>query len=545
MSFGLLLAAFVIALAIINIYQLVNYSDSEAIERFKFTSATYASTVNEQLASYQRVLKQISKQVDIHDALLLEDSEKAQELSIRYRSFMPDTVGLAIFSREGIILGEPPALQVGAACLQDLVEYINRSSLPTPFHSETPSLAHIDLFEPIMDGDEQIGILFLSVSIDVIQSTLERLSNEDTRLELYDAHHNLMAVGGDGGKNQSFETEVMVGEHGFRILAFAKNPLFSINRYSEIIYTLILMLVIMIVAIYLFSKKIIRRFLQELSHIRRYLKNISKGTLTPVEPAYYIETDEVMSEIHDLSLYIYEQNKELKITNWEKERLFSIIAHDLRNPFTPILGYAELLINHSDGITKDQIVARASNIKKSAENALDLLENLLYWSRVQTDHIKLEKERFNLNKSTVKVTELLLPISQSKNIVLKNDIPDLLEVVADQNSIGTVLRNLISNSIKFTESCGVITVGTYRQNTKHVVFVKDNGVGMTTEFAEKLFVKGEENSGVGTHGERGTGLGLLLCAELLLKQGEKIWVETNEEEGATFFFTVQSSRDGV
>ncbi len=224
--------------------------------------------------------------------------------------------------------------------------------------------------------------------------------------------------------------------------------------------------------------------------------------------------------------------------NATKDKFFSIIAHDLRNPFNTIMGFSEIL---EDKIkTKDygNTEKFASLIKDSSEQVMDLLTNLLEWSRLQTGKIQLIPEYFEIESFIDRIVNLLNDTARQKKITISTDISGNGELFADKEMIETVIRNLISNAIKFTPSGGAITILTKQTQEEQIVVVQDNGIGIKQEAIDKLFRIDENHSTLGTQNEKGTGLGLLLCKEFVEKHGGKIWVESEVGKGSTFSFSI-------
>ncbi|MDP3916086.1 MAG: ATP-binding protein [Bacteroidota bacterium] len=227
-----------------------------------------------------------------------------------------------------------------------------------------------------------------------------------------------------------------------------------------------------------------------------------------------------------------------KELNDTKDKFFSIIAHDLRSPFHNIVGFSNLLVR--DILEKDYagIERFAGIIQDSSERAMDLLVNLLEWSRSQTGRMEFLPEMINFGQLTDNVIQLLHDSAENKGISIYTDAPVNLMVCADKAMLGTILRNLISNAIKYTSTGGVIVVKARQNNKELLVSVADNGVGIGNQEILKLFRIDQNQSTAGTHNEKGTGLGLILCKEFVDKHGGRIWVESEEGKGSTFCFTV-------
>lgn len=227
-----------------------------------------------------------------------------------------------------------------------------------------------------------------------------------------------------------------------------------------------------------------------------------------------------------------------KELNDTKDKFFSIIAHDLRSPFHNIVGFSNLLVR--DILEKDYagIERFATIIQDSSERAMDLLVNLLEWSRSQTGRMEFLPEMINFGQLTDIVIQLLHDSAENKGITIYTEVSVNLMVCADKAMLGTILRNLISNAIKYTNQKGVIVVKSRQCENELLVSVADNGVGIENEEILKLFRIDQNHSTVGTQNEKGTGLGLILCKEFVEKHGGKIWVESQVGRGSTFCFTI-------
>lgn len=238
---------------------------------------------------------------------------------------------------------------------------------------------------------------------------------------------------------------------------------------------------------------------------------------------------------HDL---LNSQNLELQELNATKDKFFSIISHDLKGPLNSLTSFSSLLINHTESLSKEEIKMFASDFDKSLKNLFSLLENLLEWSRSQTGNIEFIPETFDISAMLEENKELLKAQAQNKNITLVNDSTEQLLIDAHKNSINTVVRNLISNAIKFTPEGGKIILKSSRQNGAVVTSITDTGVGMPQSVIDRLFRIDSKHSTKGTANEKGTGLGLILCKEFVEKNGGTIGVSSKEGEGSVFYFSL-------
>jgi len=236
--------------------------------------------------------------------------------------------------------------------------------------------------------------------------------------------------------------------------------------------------------------------------------------------------------------------KELKELNAAKDKLFSIIAHDLKNPFNAISGFSELLLNDINEYSIEQIESYIRIILKSSSKGYDLLENLLEWTRSQTGNLAIRKANFGLSELIQESLEFNREKAIIKNIKLSANCNESLFVSADRNMINTVLRNLITNALKFTNNGGAIKISVIefkvpeQEKLQVKISVKDTGIGIKKGVLDKLFKLDKSYTTKGTDFEQGTGLGLILCKDFVEKSGGKIWAESEFGKGSTFYFTL-------
>ena len=230
--------------------------------------------------------------------------------------------------------------------------------------------------------------------------------------------------------------------------------------------------------------------------------------------------------------------EKLKELNATKDRLFSIIGHDLRGPISSFKLIIDMMIDDCDLSDSVTLMGILQGIQKSAGSTYDLLENLLAWARSQQNEIVFSPEKIALDEVVSKTIDLLSNICKDKEIVINNYVTESTTVYADKNMLMTVLRNLISNAIKFTPKGKQIQVFANRTQNEHLITVKDNGTGIKPENLGKLFKITEHLTTYGTNGEKGSGLGLLLCKDLIGKHNGNIWVESELGKGSTFIFTL-------
>jgi len=256
---------------------------------------------------------------------------------------------------------------------------------------------------------------------------------------------------------------------------------------------------------------------------------------TPIQTIGTI-TDITVRKLAELK--IEKQNEDLKNLNDTKDKFFSIMSHDLKNAFTSILGLSELLAKDYQNLSKDERIEFVKLIHQTSKNTFSLLENLLHWARSQKGDIPFKPQKINLSFVVDASCEILKNQAFLKNIKLINEVPSYIFIYADIEMLKTIIRNITSNAIKFTQENGSVNIIANNSNNQAEVSVIDNGTGMDEKTKNSLFNLSESKSKKGTSGEMGTGLGLILCKEFVLKHGGSINVESQINKGTTISFTI-------
>lgn len=258
-----------------------------------------------------------------------------------------------------------------------------------------------------------------------------------------------------------------------------------------------------------------------------------------------------VTELREASMKLEKYNRDLLELNTTKDKFFSIIAHDLRNPYSSLIGFSEMLMEDLNELSKDEIRDSLRIIYNSAKHSFNLLNNLLAWSRLETGHMPFDPAPLTLISVAEEVVEVLFSLAYRKRIEINNRIKPGILAYADKNMLNTILNNLVMNAIKFTPVGGVINIYT----GDHVlspesgkdfitVSVSDTGIGMDEETVSKLFTGIKSTYVLGTEKEEGTGLGLMLAREMVEKHQGRIWVESTLLEGSVFSFLIPAYMPG-
>lgn len=235
------------------------------------------------------------------------------------------------------------------------------------------------------------------------------------------------------------------------------------------------------------------------------------------------------------------KNAELQRLNTDKDTLMSILAHDLRSPFNSILGCLDLLVNDLRQYDMDMIEKLITAVNSSAINAFNLLEDILLWTRSQSGALPFDPREINLKLCCDELVKLFIPNATEKNITINIAVTEKIKVFADIDMLHTILRNLISNALKFTAEGGIINIYAEQNHADVSITVSDNGIGIAPEVLSKLFDTTQMHSTRGTANEKGTGFGLLLCKRFVEKHGGEIQIISELGKGSEIRFTVPVS----
>lgn len=295
------------------------------------------------------------------------------------------------------------------------------------------------------------------------------------------------------------------------------------------------------------AKKIISQQNEQLEK-QQYEISIQQAQLESTNQKFRERTIELFGKMVDLkkakktiSLQndeLEQQRKKLHELNASKDKFFSIIAHDLRNPIAGFLNLTDILSENFSSFSEKESKEFIDLMNHASKQLYNLLENLLQWSRSQTGSIPYEPKIVALKPVIENTIDLLMMNIENKKIKVHIKVNDQCKVYADENMITTVIRNLLSNSIKFSNMNGLITLRADCAEDKVEVSIIDNGVGMKKDDQEKLFRIDKHHTTQGTSNETGSGLGLILCKEFVERNGGKIWVESDLNKGSTFSFTL-------
>ncbi len=268
------------------------------------------------------------------------------------------------------------------------------------------------------------------------------------------------------------------------------------------------------------------------------------GTLCVIDREAKQLSDDQMRALSILSkqvisqLEIRLQNRKLERLSHIKERMYAALAHDLRNPFNGILGFSRILSQKAEKLAPSRVAEIAQSILQASVNVFHVLDELLQWSQYELGSASVKLEKQPLTDLCHSAVEFLESALESKCLTVNNTIPDSLQVIADAAMVKTVLRNLLANATKYSHPGACIDISAHTEADDVIVSVRDHGVGMSADIAERLFAE-MGRSTLGTAGEQGTGLGLALCKEFVALQGGRIWVHEHSDQGVCIQFSLK------
>jgi PAS domain S-box-containing protein len=236
-----------------------------------------------------------------------------------------------------------------------------------------------------------------------------------------------------------------------------------------------------------------------------------------------------------------ESNKQLKKLNIQKDKLFSVISHDLKNALSAPAGLYDLILDDYESLSKVQLHEYLTVLNKSNKNALELLDDLLAWSKNQFLDIHAVREETDLIDLVDEVLLRITPNAEEKEITIENRLSGEVPVRADRNMLKTIFRNLISNAIKFSHPGGVVIIDGFKTDSQLQISVSDYGIGMDKKTQKKIMDRSINYTTAGTSGEKGSGLGLDLCLDFIQKHKGSIWVESEPGKGSTFYFSIPAN----
>ncbi|MDR3665992.1 MAG: ATP-binding protein, partial [Ignavibacteriaceae bacterium] len=252
--------------------------------------------------------------------------------------------------------------------------------------------------------------------------------------------------------------------------------------------------------------------------------------------ATLIEIETSHKELNKSSLQLKNYTLKLENLNETKDKLFSIIAHDLRSPFQALTSVTNILIDEMESLNKDEILLIAQELRKTVKTQFEVVDNLLSWVQIQRGRMQFYPRRIFLYDKVKLVMEQLLIHSKKKNIEIINSVPEDLVAVGDMDMLQSVFHNILFNGIKYCNIGGQIKIDAALSGREIITSIQDNGIGMDNEIKDLLFSIDNNVVRHGTMSEKGTGLGLNLCREMINKQGGRIWVESEVGKGSTFYF---------
>jgi signal transduction histidine kinase len=312
-------------------------------------------------------------------------------------------------------------------------------------------------------------------------------------------------------------------------------------NHSFVLYTGIIVLIVFVIILFIIHQYFVVidniKLTKEMRLINTQLESKVEQRTAELSKANSELQDE-MKEREKAEDHLAKSNQDLAILNRDKDKLFSILAHDLRSPLGSLMNLSALVVENIKDFDENELIEVVGTLNKSATQTFQLLNDLLAWSSIQMGRGEREKEVIAVSEILSENIVILTAETHRKQLEILADIDPAIVAFADKFAIQTVFRNLLSNAIKFTRSHGSITVVAEEKLNMIEISVIDNGIGMSKERQKKIFRVDTVSSSPGTDGEKGTGFGLLLCKDLVERNGGKIWFESEKGQGSEFHFTL-------
>lgn len=314
-----------------------------------------------------------------------------------------------------------------------------------------------------------------------------------------------------------------------------------ILNQSFVMYRGIVVIIVFVIVLFIIHQYLVvidnMKLAKEMRRINAQLESNVEERTAELSKAN-IELQAEMKERENAEEHLARSNQDLALLNRDKDKLFSMLAHDLRSPLGSMMNLSSLLVENIKDFDESEILEVVDTLNKSASQTFQLLNDLLAWSTIQMGRGEREKEIFTVSEIVTENIIILTTDAAQKQIEILTDIDHSIVVFADKFAIQTVLRNLLSNAIKFTPNNGRIDVIAVEKGDSTEISVIDNGTGITKEKQKEIFRVDTVSSSPGTDGEKGTGFGLLLCKDLVVRNGGKIWFESEKGKGSTFHITL-------
>lgn len=462
---------------------------------------------------------------------------------------------------KGVNLFNPDKLQFNSMPPQIVFsEFALFNKKVDKYHEEGILKKHISQTkEIVLDYDQNVFTIGFT-ALNMINPGLNKYAY---RMENFESDWNYVGI-----KREATYTNLNPGKYVFRVKASNNDGVWNEKGISlqirvrppwyrtHLFYFFLLVLVIALpVVYYQVRTAVLRRQKRRLVHLvaentHKLRKNndaLKQRTIELDRINYLLEErqhiiEQQSDELEKQANNLKQRNQELKKLNQTKDRLFSIIAHDLRAPFNTILGFSSLLVEQKDYENREEMADHARYIHDASLQVFNLLENLLFWARSQSNEIQVNILDADLDAIVSENVELIRESLIKKGLGLDTDGYVNYSVKIDVDMMRTVVRNLILNAIKFTPKGGIISIASSKSGSNMVkLSISDTGVGISTENIKRLTIVGEQVSTKGTEGEKGSGLGLLLCNEFVIKNQGRLVIESEPGQGSTFSVLLPAS----
>jgi len=541
-----------------------NFNDNHA-RIFESEVSSAVSSIENFLNARSRLIKTFASEKSDQLFALLRDpdnDEMREQISASLKRWFPEHFTFTLADRKGTDLIRDLEGFVGQVCVNSIGMFLEDQEKAGPGHEHfyEPEIHpqafnyHFDMMSTWNHDGKVQGVFFVSFYPRLIQEILGSYESQGHNLLLVNRNREtLIEVTSGGARNEIAKSReinltdwevanavkrVRIKNSRWDLVAVPAPGLFSdfAKRQWTVGGVIALGILLSTIIALIFIARVEARRAEAQALLVDAKEDLDMKVVELTHSRQQLEKQ--ATELSDLATQETILREQLEREVSIKDRFFSIISHDLKSPFTSILGLSSMMSKMSQQLSKEQFVEYAQMIHENGGKVFELLENLLEWARLQMDKGDLQVVDIDMTQIIDENFEVFQAVAGEKNINLSKDVQSV-HAHAERNMVLLVVRNLIANAIKFTPEGGAITVSVGQNDDGMMeASVSDTGVGMSQDYAAKLFLIDEKTTTEGTNGENGTGLGLPLCKEMIELNGGNLWVTTSEGEGSTFSFTL-------
>ena len=522
------------------------FKDSEYHEanEQRLLSVELANTLN----FYELLVQNFSRTQVVQDLLQLEDETEASGWALKQRNVIPDAIGVALFDPSGKVLGNRLELRLGELCINDMHDLIQGKKIPhPPVHMDNTELQHFDIVKPVIVNDEQIGLVFISFSLDVLKRRLSHLIDEHQFAAIFDGHKNLITSRGNPDiiKSHNYHAHQDNIKGSDWTLIYNSSQFNPNQLYMATVLIGVITFLLTIIITLILTRRLVNIVRLDLSSIKNLLNQVdsNKRLNNSGTDIQLLETEEITQDLHKLANEITSARESAEQATRVKSEFLANMSHEIRTPMNAIIGMSYLALQTRLTDKQHNYISKAH---MAAENLLGIINDILDFSKMEAGKIELEDTCFKLQDIINNMQHLIAFNAEKKQVKvevkLSDNLPD--SYIGDPLRLSQVLINLINNAVKFSHPGDTVSVDVslHKQNELEIFLlfsIKDTGIGMSPEQQQKLFSSYSQADSSTTRKYGGTGLGLVISRNIIRLMHGEIWMESQENIGTTFYFTLR------